>query len=88
MKLNELAFANASALLTGLVYITCSFLVALFPDYFRIVGQSWFHGIDINLIWTGEARGNFFTGFVTAVVGTWSAGWAFVWLYNKFAKSS
>lgn len=88
MKLNELAFANASAVLTGAVYIACSLLVALFPDYFRIVGQSWFHGIDISLIWTGEPRGNFLIGFVTAVVGTWLAGWVFVRLYNQFAKSS
>lgn len=88
MKINEQGFANASAVLTGIVYIACSLLVVLFPDYFKIVGQSWFHGIDISLIWTGEPRGNFFIGLATAVAGTWLAGWAFAWTYNRFAKSS
>ena len=69
MKLNEQAFANASAILTGLVYLVCSLLVALFPEFFRIVGQSWFHGVDLSLIWTGTPRGNFVLGFITAVVG-------------------
>ncbi len=86
MKLNEQAFANASAILTGLVYLVCSLLVALFPEFFRIVGQSWFHGVDLSLIWTGTPRGNFVLGFITAVVGTWLTGWAFAWVYNKLSK--
>ncbi|MBI2405437.1 hypothetical protein HYV21_00065 [Candidatus Microgenomates bacterium] len=86
MKLNEQAFANASAILTGLVYLVCSLLVALFPDFFRIVSQSWFHGINLETIWTGSARGNFLLGLITAVVGTWLTGWAFAWVYNKLSK--
>ena len=87
MKLNEQAFANASAALTGIVYLACSLLVALFPEFFKIVGQSWFHGIDLALIWTGTPRGNFLVGLITAVVGTWLTGWGFAALYNQFAKN-
>lgn len=86
MKLNEQAFANASAIVTAVVYIACSLLVALFPGVFKIVSQSWFHGIDLGLIWTGSPRGNFLIGFITAVIGTWLAGWIFAWVYNQFVK--
>lgn len=87
MKLNEQAFANASAVLTAIVYVVCAILVAAFPGVFKIVGQSWFHGVDLGLIWTGSPRGNFIVGFITAVIGTWLAGWVFAWLYNNFVKS-
>ncbi|MBI2598612.1 hypothetical protein HYW40_00075 [Candidatus Curtissbacteria bacterium] len=86
MKLNELGFANASAAITAVVYVVCSLAVALFPQASKAVGQSWFHGMDISLIWTGSPRGNFFLGFITAVIGMWLTGWAFAWLYNRFAK--
>lgn len=86
MKLNEQTFANALAVLTGIVYVVCAILVALFPGFFKIVSQSWFHGIDLDLIWTGSPRGNFIFGFITAVIGAWLAGWAFAWLYNQFTK--
>lgn len=86
MKLNEKAFANASAVLTGIVYVACYLLVALFPNLFKFVGQSWFHGIDLSLIWTGNPTGDILLGFVTAVVGTWLTGWVFAWVYNQFNK--
>lgn len=86
MKLNEIALANASAIITGIVYIVCALAVAVFPGFFRLVAESWVHGIDLGLIWTGGPRDNFLVGFITAVIGTWLAGWAFAWVYNKFAK--
>ena len=86
MKLNKLAFANASAAVTGIVYVVCSLSVALFPEFSKVVGQSWFHGMDIDLIWTGSPRGNFLLGFITAVIGMWLVSWGFAWVYNQFSK--
>lgn len=86
MRLSESAFANASAVLTGIVYLACSILIVLFPDFFKIVSQSWFHGINLETIWTGGVRGNFLLGLFTAVAGTWVTGWLFASLYNKLAK--
>lgn len=85
-NMKELAFANALAAITAIVYVVCSLLVVVFPGFFKLVSQSWFHGIDIGLIWTGSPRGNFLVGFVTAVVGMWLAGRVFAWLYNQFSK--
>ncbi len=86
MKLNKKALANASALLVGAVYIVCAVLVAIFPGFFKAVAESWFHGIDLGVIWTGSPRGNFVLGLVTASGGSWLASWVFAWIYNKFAK--
>ncbi len=86
MKLNERALANASALLTGIVYIVCDLWVIIFPNFFKVVSQSWFHGIDLGLIWTGGSRGNFFLGLISAVIGMWLVGWFFAWAYNRSVK--
>ena len=84
--MKEQAFANALAAVTGIVYVACSLSVALCPGFSKVVGQSWFHGMDIDLIWTGSPRGNFLLGFITAVIGMWLIGWIFAWFYNQLAK--
>lgn len=86
MKLNVNALANASAILTGIIYVACAALVALLPNFFKAVATSWFHGMDLGAIWTGAPRGNFFLGLVTAVGGTWLTGWLFARLYNRLVK--
>ena len=86
MKINELALANTSAAVTGFVYVVCSLSVAVFPEFSKVVSQSWFHGLDIGLIWTGGARGNFLLGIISAVIGMWLIGWIFAWFYNQLAK--
>lgn len=86
MKLNEKAWANASAVFIGIVYVFCALAVVLFPGIAKNVAGSWFHGIDLGLIWTGGVRSNFLLGLVTAVGLSWLVGWLFAWLYNKLAK--
>lgn len=86
MKLNEKALANASAVLVAIIYAGCALFVAVLPDFSKAVAGSWFHGIDLDSIWTGTPRGNFVLGFVSSVVLAWLAGWAFARVYNKFAK--
>ncbi|KKR54776.1 MAG: hypothetical protein UT92_C0013G0012 [Candidatus Curtissbacteria bacterium GW2011_GWA1_40_24] len=84
--MKEQALANAAAITIGAIYIVCSILVVLLPGFFKVVSQSWFHGVDLSLIWTGSARGNFLLGLITAVVGAWLVGYIFAWFYNQFAK--
>ena len=86
MKLNEKAWANTSAVFVGIVYVFCALGVVLFPDISKAVAGSWFHGIDLGLIWTGSARPNFLLGLLTAVGLSWVGGWIFAWIYNRFAK--
>lgn len=86
MKLNEMALANASAVLVAIVYVGCALFVAVLPDFSKAVAGSWFHGIDLNSIWTGTPRGNFILGFASSAILSWAAGWGFAALYNKFMK--
>lgn len=86
MKLNEVAWANASAIITGIVYVVCAASVAIFPDISKNVALSWFHGMDLGAIWTGAPRGNFLLGLLTAMGGTWLVGWGFAWLYNRLTN--
>lgn len=86
MKLNEMAWANASAVVMGIIYVFCAAAVALLPDISRTVAMSWFHGMDLRVVWTGAPRPNYLLGLVTAVGLSWLAGWIFAWLYNRLVK--
>ena len=88
MKLNETAWSNATAILTGVIYIVCAAFVAILPGLSKLVIQSWFHGISFEAIWTGAARGNFVLGLVSAVIGAWLVGYLFAWLYNSIQEHS
>lgn len=86
MKHNVMATANATAITVGFVYVACALLVALFPALFKAVSASWFHGWNMEALWTGEPRGNFFLGLASAMGGSWIVGWVFAATYNKFLK--
>ncbi len=86
MKHNLMATANAMAITVGFIYVACALLVALFPELFKAVASSWFHGMDLAAIWTGAPRGNFVLGLVSAMGGSWLVGYIFAWTYNRFIK--
>ncbi|MEK7061092.1 MAG: DUF5676 family membrane protein [Patescibacteria group bacterium] len=86
MKLKETAWANASAISVGVVYLVCAAFVAILPGLSKLVMQSWFHGINFENLWTGAARGNFVLGLISAVIGAWLVGYLFAGLYNKLGK--
>ena len=86
MKLDKNAFANASAAVTGIIYIFCAAAVAIFPGISKTIAESWFHGISLETLWTAAPRGNFVLGLLTAVAGVWLIGWLFAWLYNRLVK--
>ena len=86
MKLKETAWANAIAISTGVIYVACAAFVAILPNVSKAVMLSWFHGINLETLWTGAPRGNFILGLTTSAVGTWLMGYLFAKTYNKFSK--
>jgi hypothetical protein len=86
MKHNLVATANATAITVGFVYIACALLVALFPAFFKLIANSWFHGMDLSVVWTGTPRGNFVLGLISAMLASWPVGYIFAWTYNRFVK--
>lgn len=81
-----MATANATALTLGFVYVACAILVGIFPEFYKAVTISWFHGLDVTKIWTGAPRGNFVLGLTTIVASGWVTGYVFAWTYNRFVK--
>jgi len=75
MKHNLTATANALAVTVGFIYVACALLVAVMPGFFRTIAASWFHGWNMEVLWTGEPR-----------AGSWVVGYVFAWTYNKFIK--
>ena len=86
MKHNVMATANALAVTMGFLYVACALLVAVLPEFFRSVASSWFHGWNMELLWTGVPRQNFVLGLVSAMAVSWIIGWVFAITYNKFVK--
>ena len=83
MKHNPVSTAHAAGATTAVVFIACRLLVGLFPDWMFSMGQSWFHGVQLQKLGT-LATGNFFSGLVSATVSAWLVGYLFAKLYNFF----
>ena len=87
MKHDEKALANTFAVFVAIIYLACGLIVAVAPNFMKLVTRSWVHGIELAESWSGRAfPGNFLLGLVTAVVGAWISGWIFARLYNFFLK--
>ena len=86
MKLKEITFANALAAFTAILFIVCRLGIALFPDFSKLLVVSWFHGFDVEALWSPAFQGSMVLGFVSAAVGGWLSGWVFAKIYNKMLK--
>lgn len=87
MKLDQKAFANASALIVGAFYLICVGLTVIAPDLLISIGNSWFHAIDLTKIEGVDLTfGSFLFGFVTIVIVAWVADYYFAKIYNSFVK--
>lgn len=85
MKHYPVSTANAAGATTAVIYIACRLLVGLFPDWMFAMGQSWFHGIELQKLGTWNlTTSNFITGLVSASVFAWLTGYLFAWFYNMF----
>ena len=88
MKLNALAFANATALVVAVVYVVCVVTVALFPEFMMSLAQSWFHGLALSPLsdWQ-KTPGTFVLGLVSATGLAWAVDYIFAIVYNRLVKS-
>lgn len=89
MKLNAKAFANASAIIVGILYVVCVGLTVVAPDFLISLGNSWFHAIDLAKIQGVDVTfGSFLFGLVSIVIVAWAADYLFAVMYNSFIKQT
>ena len=85
--LRELAFANALAVLTGLFYLVFILLGVVAPGSFKFLYNAQFFGADVaSLLPRRITAGGVVATLATLVVTGWIFGYAWVWLYNTFAR--
>lgn len=80
MKLTKNNLANGIALATAILWILCSALVSVLPDFSLTVTKWWMHGMDIatfNLGWS-----NFALGGLTITASFWLIGYVLGWSFE------
>ncbi len=85
-KLSKRGIAIASAALTGIWYIICFAIVAIFGNTSVKFFNLFFHGIDITSLATTVNIINGIIGLVVSVIFAYLCGYVFAFIYNRFAK--
>lgn len=84
MKLNTLAIANASGVVTAVLFTLCALLLAIAPTAAYSAFSYLFH-VDLSGIAYPMTWGVYLGGLIVWVVVMWLVGAAFAWLYNRLA---
>jgi 2TM family of unknown function (DUF5676) len=86
--LNKRAFANSLAVLTAALYVLFAILALVAPRLFQILFDAQFFGANVASLFP-KVRPSL-ASLITLVlmIGmSWIVGYAWAWLYNRFAKS-
>jgi hypothetical protein len=86
--LNQRAFANALATLTAALYVLFAIIAFVSPSAFQFLFNAQFFGADVASLLTKV--GPSVVSLITLVIVVGMAcvmGFAWAWLYNRFAKT-
>ena len=84
--LNKISFANALAILTAALYVLLHVVGFASPVVFRFLFNAQFFGADVaSLLPRQVSFGSFVGTLVTLTISAWLLGYAWAWLYNRFA---
>lgn len=87
MKLNEMAFAKAHAIVGGVFYVICWVWSMMAPASLVGVGMSWVHSLDLSsLPAVTPSIDTAIFGFVTWTVFAAAWGYFIAWAYNMAMK--
>jgi hypothetical protein len=82
--LNPIAFANSLAIVSVAVCLVLYILAVVWRDAFRFVFNAQFLGADVESLlphkWPAVG---FLATLVAVVIGAWSLGFCWAWLYNR-----
>lgn len=87
MKLNEMAFAKAHAMVGGVFFVICRAWAMFDRSSLSMIGSSWFHTVDLNqLPMKSLDFGSAVFGFVTFTAFAAAWGYFIAWAYNWAMK--
>ncbi|USN97310.1 MAG: hypothetical protein H6799_02970 [Candidatus Nomurabacteria bacterium] len=84
MKLTKQSLSKSFALTTGILWVLCSGIVALLPDFSRDVTQWWVHGMELSGY--NITFGSFALGGATIVASAWLTGYILGWSLQLFSN--
>ena len=86
--LNKLAFANALAILTAALYVLFAIIALASTRAFAILFDAQFFGANVaSLFPKVQPSATSLLTLVLMIGMSWVVGYAWAWLYNRFAKS-
>jgi len=86
--LNTVAFANALAILTAALYVLFAGVALVSPRAFQVLFDAQFFGANVASLFPKVAPSA--ASLVTVVIMiamSWVVGYAWAWLYNRFARA-
>jgi 2TM family of unknown function (DUF5676) len=87
--LNQRAFANSLAVLTGVLYVLFAVIALVSPRAFALLFDAQFFGANVaSLFPKVQASAASLITLVLMIGMSWVVGYAWAWLYNRFAKLS
>jgi len=86
--LNQVAVANALAVLTAVLYALFAIVAAVSPRLFSILFDAQFFGANVASLFpkVTPSAASILT-FVIMIAMAWVLGYLWAWLYNRFAKA-
>jgi 2TM family of unknown function (DUF5676) len=86
--LNKVAFANSLAVLTAVLYVLFAIIAFVSPRAFAILFDAQFFGANVaSLFPKVQPSATSLITLVVMILMSWVVGYAWAWLYNRFAKS-
>ena len=86
--LKPIAFANAVAAVSLVLYVVCRVISLIAPDFLFAIGSSWLHTFSIDSMRATVSLdlGTFVLGAVSLGVLAWVTAFGVAYLYNQWAK--
>jgi 2TM family of unknown function (DUF5676) len=86
--LNKVALANSLAVVTAVLYILFVLLAIIAPRAFQVLFDAQFFGANVaSLFPKVQPSAASLVTLVLMVCMSWIVGYAWAWLYNRFART-
>jgi len=86
--LNKLAFANSLTVLTVVLYVVFAVIALVSPRAFQLLFDAQFFGANVTSLFPKVQPSAASLLTLVLMIGmSWVVGYAWAWLYNRFAQS-